>query len=239
VWRRKASGLVGLALVALLSACGGKGPSEGQLRKLATTAEAERSRATAEQEIRATIASLDERTALKLAFVRLSDSCSGPRKPDLFNQDTDPYVLTCTIGATAYFGARGEISETLRSIDRADITVWGSRDGRGDVLPHTAGSVDTALGYYLDNGLRDGTRLPEPRLSVASIASMELSWDQPLFEKSQIDEVEPCVEGPDGPNPRYRCVIEPDGWTVGRVRAQYGTVYQLDIVGRVYHQVPQ
>ncbi|MGW7724986.1 hypothetical protein ACWGJ6_16730 [Streptomyces canus] len=232
-WRRsygrctQAGGLLlTFVLVGLTAACSHH-PADKELRARATSSEAESRRSREEEKMRALIARLTAVEGLEHLLTRSVDSCQGPQKGSLFENNRSPYVLTCSMQADAYFGVRGEITEVLSRIRAAGIATWGPQDGEGRDMPYAAGTVTYALDYYRARGkFQDGTLMPAPTLEAPGL---RLDWDRPdLPLPMRVEEPAPCPET--GSKVYWRCSIAPeDPMTVAAARTRYDTVLTLSL----------
>ncbi|QTE01256.1 hypothetical protein S1361_28260 [Streptomyces cyanogenus] len=220
-----------LALTVLLaSGCSASAPDDDERHRMATSAAADRQRAGAERAIRKKVAAFAARTSLEPGFLRLIDTCDGPRLPDLFDETEDPVVVHCYMYATAYYGAPRGITPTLKEIDRAHLGDWGGLTG-GDPDAGGVGGLPYALEYQRDKGRQaDGLRLSRPQLNDPSFT---VEWDDPWDPGWRVGEPLACP--PRGPD--VRCLTEPAGATVTGVRARHRTVFSVGFDRREYWTV--
>ncbi|GGY97761.1 hypothetical protein [Streptomyces poonensis] len=220
--------LLTFALVGLATACS-REPSEKNLRSQATSPAAKSRRAVEEQKMRSLIERLAAVEGLEHVLTRLTDSCARPYNGSLFENNRSPYVLTCSMGAVAYFGVRGDITDVLPRIRAAGIAAWGPQDGEGQDMPYAAGTVTYALDYHRARGRRpDGTLMSAPALAAAGL---RIDWDRPdLPLPNLIEEPGPCP--PDGFFIYRRCLTAPASpMSVAAARARHGTVLSFSLGG--------
>ncbi|MYT29048.1 MULTISPECIES: hypothetical protein [unclassified Streptomyces] len=229
-WRRvrrrsaQASGLLLMfALAGLTAACSGA-PSEKELRRQATSPEAESRRAVEERKVRALIARLTAVEGLEHVLTRVTDSCARPYNGSIFENNRSSYVLKCSMEAVAYFGLQGDIADVLPRIRAAGIAAWGSQDGGGRDM------VSYALAYHRHHGrYPDGSLMPAPTLEAPGL---RIDWDRlglPL--PNRIEEPTLCAPASSG-DIYQRCSIAPKApMSVAAARARYGTIVRFSLGG--------
>lgn len=235
---RLRSPLLSLCLVLALSACSSEDRATGpeELRELAGSAQAEESRVTAEKYLRAVVHAYDRRTPLTLGLVTVEDVCAGgAAKEWLFSSGDEGHRVSCTMRATAYYGADPEkVGDVLDGVFTA-----GDRDLSAgvvtDAVPFGHDHYRRALvDYYRGRGPNPtGPDTPEP--TQISDPSQTLSWDTVRSSpKTLVVDPGPRTEGDP---PVTRRLHEPASTTVADIRERYGMVFELKLSQTEYYRV--
>ncbi|MEU4351774.1 hypothetical protein [Streptomyces sp. NPDC023838] len=230
--------LLGLLLILALSACSSqdRATSPEEVRKLADSAQAQRSRKAAEDHLRTIVNAYAKNTPLILGLVTVNDLCAGgAAKQWFFQTGDDQYKIRCAMRITAYYGADPHrIADVLDGILTAGD--HDSSDGApGGTIPFHHGSHGSPLvDYYRGKAPNPpGQNAPEPALLFDP--SQTLSWDTVRSsERKLIDEPDPC---PSNDPPVTRCLREPASRTVADIRKKYGMVFKLEISMINYYRV--
>ncbi|MFI1190256.1 hypothetical protein [Streptomyces californicus] len=233
-WMRRVFGLPFSIYLVLVLTARGRATSEKTVRKLAGSREALRARQEAESALRDVIAVWDAETPLTLGLVVLEDVCVGGSAPELFfSSGSDRYKITCTMSATAYFGA-----DPRRMADTIDgVLSAGDRTGRPPIpFDHAFHYARTVVDYYRgETGDPQGPGTGEPT-HLFSGMTLTLRWDQLRSGPTGqlIEEPRPC--GPHDP-PVRRCLREPASASVADLRREYGMVFMITMPQKNYFTV--
>ncbi|MGW2491801.1 hypothetical protein ACWCV9_31905 [Streptomyces sp. NPDC001606] len=223
---RAAAGLLALILAGLGTGCSVE-PSVQDLRNQAESPEAKSHRAAAERRIHALVARLGAVEGLEHIGTRLTDTCYQPHS-SLFDSDRSSNSLECRMGAVAYFGVRGRITDVLPRLRAARIAAWGPRDATGDEVPSATGTVSFALDYYREHGrFQDGTRMPAPVLRAPGLS---VDWDRPGAPgPHRLAEPAACSR-PTRFTLHERCTTTPRSpLSLTAARTRYGTLLSLTV----------
>ncbi|MGW6864162.1 hypothetical protein ACWGHM_31895 [Streptomyces sp. NPDC054904] len=242
--RRLAGVVAVLSAAALTGGCSAL-PDNGELRAMATTADAQQKRDAEEVRLRALLGRFDGMEGLRPGFTVVSDVCTGPSDGGLKKEAT-VHLMTCSMSAEAVYGVEGDISEVLRRIGASGITTWSPNiNGTGSA---SGGSLDYALMYHRQQGVypqeSGGGLMPAPSLR-SDTGYLSVGWDYPPLpghppQSTLVADDHSCRADI---VPYSRCATDPGRPpSVADLRARYGTVLSVSMGSgsyRPYLTVPR
>ncbi|GHG05312.1 hypothetical protein GCM10017667_40150 [Streptomyces filamentosus] len=216
----QAASLLFAFLLMGLSACS-RGPSQSELRKIATSDEVREKRESAERDLRARAdeirASSPWGPPLRTTVV---DTCArGGGKNYLDQNAPEQPVLSCMMRLHLYFVVDRPVAQILQDLRSMSAPTRWSGD-----------SIDNALRYY------ENKTYEKPYTYPPSIGSRtggeDLRWDAP-GDEAGAKVPEPC---PDHKAVLATCVSDPADLTLAVIRKRPGTLYAWTLTSG-YHRL--
>ncbi|MFB6560804.1 hypothetical protein ACFCYH_18330 [Streptomyces sp. NPDC056400] len=221
--------MAALGAAALTGGCSAL-PDDGELRAMATTADAQHKRDAEEVRLRTLLGRFDGIEGLRPGFTAVSDMCTGPSDGG-FKKEATVHLMSCSMSADAVYGVEGDITEVLRRIGASGITTWSKNvNGPGSA---SGGSLDYALMYHRQQGVfpqeSGGLPMPAPYLK-SETGDVSVGWDYPplpgdLSQSAQVADDHSCRADI---IPYSRCATDPGRPpSIADLRARYGTVLRV------------
>lgn len=231
--------MAALGAAALTGGCSAL-PDDGELRAMATTADAQHKRDAEEVRLRTLLGRFDGIEGLRPGFTAVSDVCTGPSDGG-WKKEATAHLMSCSMTADAVYGVEGDITAVLRRIGASGITTWSANiNGPGSA---SGGSLDYALMYHRHQGVfpqesgeSGGLPMPTPYLK-SETGDLSVGWDYPPRpgdppQSAQVANDSPCRADI---IPYSRCATDPGRPpSIADLRARYGTVLRVSAGFRGY-----